>query len=214
MAMTTPSSKAVVLQGLKYRHVGKSGFKVSNLCLGESTKPQQQQSTPDSWFPSQDPSKCSAPVSSLRLPKRSWWPPTSTGSITLTSATPAIRTGPSGSLVGSSGKRAGPGGPSQSPPGFSGTGETDKFVWISIYIVRQPKEDKYDGVFVVFPRNEHGSLSRKEIVESVNQSLRNLNLDYIDLLIIHKFDPNCPLEGIKYNGVVDHPEEVVVFVIV
>ena len=44
-------------------------------------------------------------------------------------------------------------------------------------------------------RAELGCLSRKEIIESVNQSLRNLGLEYIDLLIIHKNDPNCPLEG-------------------
>ena len=44
-------------------------------------------------------------------------------------------------------------------------------------------------------RTELGCLSRKEIIESVNQSLRNLGLEYIDLLIIHKNDPNCPLEG-------------------
>ena len=40
-----------------------------------------------------------------------------------------------------------------------------------------------------------GCLSRKDIIESVNQSLMNLGLEYIDLLIIHKSDPNCPLEG-------------------
>ena len=38
-------------------------------------------------------------------------------------------------------------------------------------------------------------LNRKEIIESVNQSLMNLGLEYIDLLIIHKHDPNCPTEG-------------------
>ena len=51
-----------------------------------------------------------------------------------------------------------------------------------------------------FFRTELGCLSRKEIIESVNQSLRNLGLEYIDLLIIHKNDPNCPLEGnVKLN---------------
>ena len=38
-------------------------------------------------------------------------------------------------------------------------------------------------------------MSRKEIIESVGDSLKNLQLDYIDLLIIHKNDPNCPIEG-------------------
>ena len=48
-------------------------------------------------------------------------------------------------------------------------------------------------------RTELGCLSRKEIIESVNDSLRNLGLEYIDLLIIHKNDPNCPLEGKKHS---------------
>ena len=29
----------------------------------------------------------------------------------------------------------------------------------------------------------------------MKDSLKNLQLDYIDLLIVHKNDPNCPLEG-------------------
>ena len=39
------------------------------------------------------------------------------------------------------------------------------------------------------------ALSRKEIIETVKQSLINLGLEYIDLVIIHKCDPNCPVEG-------------------
>ena len=42
-------------------------------------------------------------------------------------------------------------------------------------------------------------LSRKEIIESVKQSLMNLGMEYIDLVIIHKCDPNCPIEGNKTN---------------
>jgi voltage-dependent potassium channel beta subunit len=37
-------------------------------------------------------------------------------------------------------------------------------------------------------------LSRKNIIESVNQSLKNLNLEYLDLLYCHRFDPDTPLE--------------------
>ena len=44
-------------------------------------------------------------------------------------------------------------------------------------------------------RTEEKALSRKEIIESVRESLKNLQLDYIDLVIIHKNDPNCPIEG-------------------
>merc|ERR1712059_14883 len=34
------------------------------------------------------------------------------------------------------------------------------------------------------------------IIKSVRDSLKNLQLEYIDVLIIHKNDPNCPLEEI------------------
>ena len=44
-------------------------------------------------------------------------------------------------------------------------------------------------------RSALGGLSRKEIIESVKQSLMNLGMEYIDLVIVHKMDPNCPLEG-------------------
>ena len=45
-------------------------------------------------------------------------------------------------------------------------------------------------------RQEDRSLSRKEIIETVEQSLRNLQLDYIDLVLINKYDPNCPIEEV------------------
>lgn len=41
--------------------------------------------------------------------------------------------------------------------------------------------------------NEHGS-SRKHIFDSVHASLDRLDMDYIDLLQIHRFDPDTPLE--------------------
>jgi len=49
---------------------------------------------------------------------------------------------------------------------------------------------------VYWDKTEGKALSRKEIIESVGDSLKNLQLDYIDLLIIHKNDPNCPIEEI------------------
>ncbi|KAI8068204.1 NADP-dependent oxidoreductase domain-containing protein [Gongronella butleri] len=40
----------------------------------------------------------------------------------------------------------------------------------------------------------NGGLSRKYIFDSVHGSLERLQLDYIDLLYIHRFDPNTPME--------------------
>lgn len=41
--------------------------------------------------------------------------------------------------------------------------------------------------------NEWG-LSRKHIIENIDRSLRNLNMDYIDLYYCHRFDPTTPME--------------------
>ena len=41
--------------------------------------------------------------------------------------------------------------------------------------------------------NDQG-LSRKHIFESVDQSLKNLQTDYLDLYFAHRFDPETPLE--------------------
>lgn len=41
--------------------------------------------------------------------------------------------------------------------------------------------------------NDRG-LSRKHITEQVNQSLKRLNLDYIDILFCHRYDPQTPIE--------------------
>ena len=76
-------------------------------------------------------------------------------------------------------------------------------------------------MIITILRTEEKALSRKEIIESVRDSLENLQLEYIDLLVsvinivfanissimtsllkhdifpkvVHKNDPHCPLEG-------------------
>jgi aryl-alcohol dehydrogenase-like predicted oxidoreductase len=40
----------------------------------------------------------------------------------------------------------------------------------------------------------HGGLSRQAIFQAVNASLKRLDVDYIDLLQIHRFDHNTPIE--------------------
>ena len=43
--------------------------------------------------------------------------------------------------------------------------------------------------------NETG-LSRKHILEGVNASLQRLQLDYVDLVFCHRFDPLTPTETV------------------
>lgn len=50
---------------------------------------------------------------------------------------------------------------------------------------------------VFYPIKEHanaGGLSRKHIMEAVDDSLRRLGTDFIDLYQIHRFDPHTPIE--------------------
>jgi len=60
-------------------------------------------------------------------------------------------------------------------------------------------EEKLDEVFYGKNAEDYGlinqgGLSRKHIFDAVDASLRRLQLDYIDLYQIHRFDPNTPVE--------------------
>lgn len=60
-----------------------------------------------------------------------------------------------------------------------------------------PRKELVLSSKVYFPTgpgiNDRG-LSRKHIMESIDQSLTNLQTDYLDLYFCHRFDPNTPLE--------------------
>src|SRR5881275_2349060 len=44
------------------------------------------------------------------------------------------------------------------------------------------------------PKPNQKGLSRKHIFEAIDASLKRLGTDYVDLYIIHRFDPNTPVE--------------------
>ena len=48
---------------------------------------------------------------------------------------------------------------------------------------------------VHYTSSEERGLSRKHIIESIRGSLERLQLDYIDIVLIHRADPMCPMEG-------------------
>lgn len=61
---------------------------------------------------------------------------------------------------------------------------------------KRPRESFVVASKCFMPRNSYinaKGLSRKNIIESVNQSLKNLNLEYLDLLYCHRFDPETPI---------------------
>lgn len=50
--------------------------------------------------------------------------------------------------------------------------------------------------FPIFDGPNGNGLSRKHIIESTNQSLDRLNVDYIDVLQMHRYDPDTPIEEV------------------
>ncbi len=52
-----------------------------------------------------------------------------------------------------------------------------------------------DHLNFLYSSSEERGLSRKHIIESIRGSLERLQLDYIDIVLIHRADPMCPMEG-------------------
>lgn len=77
---------------------------------------------------------------------------------------------------------------------YSG-GEAERF--LGRVLKEYPRSQLVISSKVFFPTgdgvNERG-LSRKHIIENVNRSLQNMQLDYLDLYYCHRFDPTTPLE--------------------
>lgn len=135
-----------IFPGLKYRHLGKSGFKVSNLILG-STKifngdnPESAEEIITTayenginHFDISDPYQVARSEQELgRILRKKGWP------------------------------------------------RRSYYVSTRIYWHN---------------RGETSGLNRKEIIEAVKESLQNFNLGYIDLVLVHKTDPNCPIEEV------------------
>lgn len=72
-----------------------------------------------------------------------------------------------------------------SPVGFRREDENGR--WDNALSYSEEEKDKKGYL------NMYG-LSRKHIFDSVNASLKRLHLEYIDLLQIHRFDPNTPIK--------------------
>jgi aryl-alcohol dehydrogenase-like predicted oxidoreductase len=60
-----------------------------------------------------------------------------------------------------------------------------------------PRDRLVVATKVFYPMSEdpnHCGLSRKHIMQAIDDSLRRLGLDYVDLYQIHRFDPTTPME--------------------
>lgn len=60
-----------------------------------------------------------------------------------------------------------------------------------------PRDEVVVATKVYFPHSDKpnaGGLSRKHIMDAIDKSLKNLNMEYVDLYQIHRWDYNTPIE--------------------
>lgn len=79
-----------------------------------------------------------------------------------------------------------------------GHGEAEKQMGVAIKSLNVPREDLVISTKLFWEvKSNIGNrvgLSRKHILEGVNNSLKKLQLDYVDVLFCHRFDKFTPLE--------------------
>ena len=77
---------------------------------------------------------------------------------------------------------------------YSG-GEAEKFLGTALRDYRRSSYVVSSKVFFPMGRgaNDWG-LSRKHIIEQLDNTLKNMRLDYLDLYFCHRYDPTTPVE--------------------
>src|SRR5665213_152769 len=74
-------------------------------------------------------------------------------------------------------------------------GASEEVVGRALKDFAQKREDYVLATKVFFPVDgRHGGLSRKHILHAIDDSLRRLGTDYVDLYQIHRFDHQAPIE--------------------
>ena len=74
-------------------------------------------------------------------------------------------------------------------------GASEEVVGRALKDFAQKREDYVLATKVFFPVDgRHGGLSRKHILHAIDDSLRRLGTDYVDLYQIHRFDHHTPIE--------------------
>ncbi len=87
-----------------------------------------------------------------------------------------------------------------------GMGEAERLVGKSLK--RYPREEYVVSTKGSWPIGEspyHRGLSRKHILWAIDESLKRMELDYVDLYYAHRYDPNVPMTEIvrTFNSLID-----------
>jgi len=158
---------------MQYTRLGKTGVKVSKICLGcmsyGSSKWQP-------WVLEEEPS--------LEVIKKAY-----DSGVNFFDTADVYSAGESERVLGVAIKKFGfPRSKIVVATKVHGTFQEGKPELFAVLYGKSPKEVEEHGLI------NQGGLSRKHIFDAVDASLRRLQLDYIDLYQIHRFDYNTPVE--------------------